>query len=328
MTPTLRRVAVLALGVGLLTATTAVPAYAAPRRKPVPVSPNLVKVAVPAAGTSYLGAFTPSGPYSPATMDSFTTAAGRRPSVVMWFQSWGGSGTAFDANAMNTVVAKGAIPMVTWEPWGYSLDAIVAGSADTYVTAWAKAARAWGKPLFLRFAHEMNAPHYPWSEQANGNGAGDYARAWRRVHGLFAAAGAANVSWVWCPALDYTGQTPLTGLYPGAAYVDWVGVDAYNGGTALSWGGWLTFNELFAPTLTKLDALAPGKPQLIGEVASVEQGGSKAAWIADMFAQLANRPAVRSFTWFNEAKEADWRIQSSSSAQTAFRNGAAATRYR
>jgi beta-mannanase len=270
-------------------------------------------------------------------MDAFAVAAGRRPSVSMWFQGWAGSDGAFDAAAADRVSARGAIPMITWEPWApgagvnqssYRLAAIAAGRYDTYVRTWAKAAAAWGKPMFVRFAHEMNGPYYPWSEQSNGNRPGDYVRAWRHVHDVLRDAGATNVSWVWCPNLEYAGTTALAGLYPGSSYVDWTGVDAYNGGTALPWGGWLSFGSLVTPTLDKISGIAPTKPQLVGEVASVEQGGSKAAWIQDMFSQLARRPQVRAVIWFNHAKEADWRIQSSATAQAAFAAGAASTRFR
>lgn len=292
-------------------------------------------VAVPAAGQAYLGAFTPSGPYDPAAMDAFATAAGRRPAVQMWFQGWAGPGSAFDPAAMNAVVSRGSTPMITWEPWDYtkglsqptfSLAAIASGQHDAHIRSWASAATTWGQPMLLRFAHEMNTPFYPWSEQVNGNQPGDYVRAWRHVREIFTQVGATNVSWAWVPSLSYQGTTPLAGLYPGAGYVDWVGVDGYNGGTVLPWGGWLTFNQLFGPTLDQLTALAPGKPQMIGEVASVESTTStpsKAGWITDMYTQLAARPNVRAFVWFHQNKEADWRITSSSSAQTAFSQGAA-----
>lgn len=297
-------------------------------------------VPVPASGQAYLGAFTPGGPYNPAAMDSFVAAAGQRPGVQMWFQGWGAAGSAFDGAALDAVAARGAVPMVSWEPWdwtkgvsqpAFNLGAIASGQHDAYVRSWAQAAAAWGKPMFLRFAHEMNASHYPWSEQVNGNSAGEYVRAWQHVHGIFEQVGATNVSWAWVPSISYEGTTPLARLYPGAAYVDWVGVDGYNGGHVLPWGGWLSFSQLFGSTLDELTALAPGKPQLIGEVASVENGSrtpSKADWITDMFAQLRGRPQIRAFIWFHENKEADWRVDSSAASMLAFQAGAADPRYR
>jgi beta-mannanase len=51
----------------------------------------------------------------------------------------------------------------------------------------------------LRFAHEMNGNWYPWSEGVNGNAAGQYVPAYRRVVTLFRSVGVTNVTWVWSP---------------------------------------------------------------------------------------------------------------------------------
>ena len=54
--------------------------------------------------------------------------------------------------------------MVTWEPWDhtkgvnqpqYALKTIVSGKHDRYIRQWARDAKTWGKPFYLRFAHEM-----------------------------------------------------------------------------------------------------------------------------------------------------------------------------
>jgi hypothetical protein len=42
--------------------------------------------------------------------------------------------------------------------FGASLAAIARGDYDFYIVTWAKAAAEYRKPLFLRFAHEMNDP--------------------------------------------------------------------------------------------------------------------------------------------------------------------------
>jgi beta-mannanase len=110
----------------------------------------------------------------------------------------------------------------------YQLADIIAGTYDSYITGWATAAAAWGKPCYLRFAHEMNGNWYPWAEAVNGNTAGQYATAWQHVRDIFTAAGATNVKWIWAPNVLYSGSTALAGLYPGDSYVDVVGVDGYN----------------------------------------------------------------------------------------------------
>ena len=64
------------------------------------------------------------------------------------------------------------------------------------------------------------------------------------------------------------------------------------------------------------------------ETASTEQGGSKPTWITDFFAQLALRPQIQGFVWFNHYKETDWRIESSATSTEAFATGVADSRYR
>jgi beta-mannanase len=169
----------------------------------------------------------------------------------------------------------------------------------------------------LRFGHEMNGTWYPWAEGVNGNGPGDYAAAWRHVHDVVAAAGAANITWVWNPNVPYFGSTPLDGLYPGPAYVDAVALDGYNWGTSSAGSSWVSPSELFGAGLSELRRLAAGKQVLVAETSSAEQGGSKAEWNGALISFLAAQPDVTAVVWFNFNKETDWRINSSTSSATA-----------
>src|SRR5262249_53059913 len=146
------------------------------------------------------------GPWDPAQLDAFSTLIGRTPAIFMWYQDWAHSG--FKRDMMDAVVARNAMPLVTWEPWdssggtnqpNYALRYINAGNFDAYIHQWARDAAAWGHPMYLRFAHEMNANWYPWCASVNGNTAAEYVAAWRRVVGIFRAEGATNVRFVWSP---------------------------------------------------------------------------------------------------------------------------------
>jgi beta-mannanase len=243
----------------------------------------------------------------------------------------------FDASGASAVRARGSVPMITWEPWdpssgsasqpAYSLAAIGSGAYDAYVTRWASEIKAWGQPLYLRFAHEMNGDWYPWAAGVNGNTPAQYVAAWRHVHDLFVRAGATNVTWVWTPNVSL-GRAPMAQLYPGDAYVDWVGLDGYNRGTTQSWGStWQSFDQVFGSSLAELRAVS-SRPIIIGETASTETGGNKAAWIQQFFASLAASPDIKAFVWFNLNKETDWRIESSSGARAAFASGVADARYK
>ena len=270
------------------------------------------------------GVSTPGGPLASSELDAVATLVNESPSIVMSYKDFSQSAPIADLNAVD---ARGATSLITWEPWlwsgnganqpAFALDRITAGDYDTYIAQWGTALASWGKPVMLRFAHEMNGNWYPWAESANGNQAGDYVAAWRHVHDVVAATGASNVSWVWSPNIPYWGSTALSGLYPGASYVDVVSLDGYNWGTAVSWSSWTSPSALFGDGLTALRSLAPGKPIMISETASAEAGGSKANWNTALVSYLAAQSDVTALVWFHHNKEVDWRINSSTTSTNA-----------
>jgi hypothetical protein len=76
--------------------------------------------------------------------------------------------------------------------------------------------------------------------------------------------------------------------------------------------------------------IAPAKPMMIGEFGSVEQGGSKANWFTDALAtQIPTRyPKIRAALYFNwQFDGVDWRIETSTSAQDAWKKGIASSYY-
>lgn len=290
--------------------------------------------ALPPVSTAALrfGVATAGGPLASGELDDVSRLAGESPSSVLFYEDFL---QAPPIAEMNAVRARGAVPLVTWEPWAwgggldqpaYALNRITAGDFDARITQWGQALAAWGYPVQLRFAHEMNGNWYPWAEGVNGNQPGDYVRAWHHVHDIVTATGATNVSWVWSPNVPYYGSTDLAGLFPGTGYVDIVALDGYNWGTSASWSGWISPQDLFAPGIAQLRALAPGRPILIAETSSSEAGGSKPAWITDLVSYLAAQPDVTGFVWFHMQKETDWRINSSDASAAAFKTALAARR--
>jgi beta-mannanase len=277
-------------------------------------------------------AFRPWEPDDLGEVDAFERGARAHADVVMWFADWAHG--RFDARQARAVARRGSVPEISWEPWDatvgprraqprYALGRIAEGRHDAYVRRFARAVARYGGPVRLRFAQEMNGRWYPWSESANGNRRGQFVRAWRHVHGLFAAEGATNVTWIWAPVAGGLRREQ----YPGPAYVDVLGVSGFNGGGLLfRRQGWRSFPDAFGMTLDALHHLAPGKPVALSEIASTERGGDKAQWIREMFAEIRRRPYVRALVWFNLRKEADWRIDSSDAAREAFARGIATVR--
>ena len=121
----------------------------------------------------------------------------------------------------------------------------------------------------------------------------------------------------------------LNSVYPGASYVDWTCLDGYNGNNP-----WRSFVDLYRATYDRVVAVAPDKPMIVGEIGSTESGGSKAQWIADMFAALPTHfPAIRGLMWFDKVESgpggySDWRLESSTMSSAAFAHGIAATRFK
>ena len=240
----------------------------------------------------------------------------------------------FPTTPLENIRLHGSIPVLSWSSVSipsvnnqpdFQLSDVISGRYDAYIREFATAAKAWNHPFFLRFNWEMNGKWFPWHEGVNGNQAGESARAWRHVHDIFTAVGADNVSWVWCPNVEYTGSTPLAGLYPGDAYVDWTGLDGYNWGTNPNKPDkWKTFDQVYRASYNNIaGTLAPSKPMMIGEVASSEYGGSKAAWVKDMLARIPTEyTKVRALVWFDKFDSSmDWPIETSSSATSAFAEG-------
>jgi hypothetical protein len=304
-------------------------------------------------------------PWEMTSVRTFSSNAGKPVSLVQWGMDWYNSSSwpaghavpgypdgyyPFVPHIMDNVRQYGAIPMLSWFPDDgdqrgtrvqsmFSLSSIIEGRHDGYIRKWAADARDWAYPFFLRFAHEMNGDWYPWSEQANGNAAGQFVLAWRHVHDIFSQVGAANVTWVWCPNVEDRGLYQISqDLYPGDDYVDWTCLDGYNWGNSDGGNGRLqSFDEIYRTSYDKITAvIAPTKPMVIAEVASHDAPGDKAAWITDMLTrQLPDAyPRAKGFLWYNvddfsdgSGRSARFMIEDSAHTQTSFADAIASSDY-
>lgn len=210
-----------------------------------------------------------------------------KPASVMWYVAWKDR-TAFPREEVLALSKQGVVPHITWEPWDWNLKAgdpgqitlaaIVGGAWDGYIRDWARAARAADVPLLLRWGHEFNGNWYPWAVANNGQDPALYVRAYRHVHDIFKAEGANKVQWIWClnnADVPGEGWNDAARAYPGAEYVDWVGLDGYNWGTNPSWGTWTPFRDVFKTAYDKAVAVAPDKPVVVAEFASSEVGATR-----------------------------------------------------
>lgn len=258
----------------------------------------------------YLGAAFDDVPGSTASVDAFGRRVGKRPNLVEFYSAWG---DGFDASGVRRLWRSGSLPMMAWEPFHTSLATIASGRSDAYLRKFALSVRTVNLPVAISFGHEMNTYWYPWGTR--GNRPADFVRAWRHIHEVFAAAGATSVIWVWSPnVINPVRSVRLKPLYPGDAYVDWIGMIGY-----YTLGGAHTFTTLYGPTMRRVRAFTD-KPFFIAETAS-QPGVRRPEDITDLLHGVRQRPDVVGFVWFNIKKRADWRIGGDSAAIAAFKRG-------
>jgi len=272
-------------------------------------------------------------PWELTNLDSYCRQVGRKPAVVLWYQSWGPYDQGrFPTSQARLLYLQGYAQLLTWEPQDYrygsdqpdfSLDAILSGEHDAYVRSYARSIKASGVPIYLRLAHEMNGAWYPWGEGINANTPEKYRLMWQHVRAIFDQEGVTNVKWVFSPSVKapvWGSTTPYEAYYPGDSYVDWTALDGYNfaGSRGLAW---YSFEEVFGPSYDEILSVAPSKPFMVAETASDETGGDKARWITDMKQVIPTRfPALKALVWFNQDEgPARLRVDSSAGALEAYK---------
>ncbi|MBI4612656.1 MAG: beta-mannanase [Planctomycetes bacterium] len=264
---------------------------------------------------------------------AYEEAAGRKAAWVYFSHNWY-AGRAFPVRMAEWIRESGAVPFVRLmlrsnaeqghaEPV-YHVRAILAGTFDEDLRAWARAAKGFGTPLLAEWGTEMNGEWFSWNGKWNGAGEtrrfGDpdrpdgperFAAAFRRIVEITRKEGAANVSWAFHvnasdgPAEDWN---RFEEYYPGDDVVDWVGVSAY-GAQIPPGDGATPFREAMDACVPRIEKMAPGKRVLVLEFGctrgcpGVDPGEWGRAALADL---LGGRwPTVAGFAWWNEEWEND-----------------------
>lgn len=202
---------------------------------------------------------------------------------------------------------KGRIPFVKLLSFRTAAE-IANGVIDPAIAKWGRSFALWSqggqKRAFLAPLPEMNGNWIPY--YADG---GTVIRAWLRIRNIIAAElQAANVplnaiSWVFAPNGWSLPGDEFEHFYPGHDHVDVVAFSGYNWGGCPLWQKWETFDDVFAPYLPRMRAMAPGKPIFIAETAVIDQPfqpmGDRNQWLRDAYTRLAAFPALRGIVYFN-----------------------------
>lgn len=263
----------------------------------------------PTPATPLVGVYEPGAPGSWSPITEFTNATGVKPRIVVYYSAWNDPfSTSFAQEAWD----HDAYVLVQLEPKGVTLASIAAGGSDAYLRSYADAVVAFGHPVILSFGHEMNGNWYSW-----GNGhtsAATFVAAWRHVVRAFRAAGAANVTWLWTVNSIKGAPSPLSRWWPGAAWVDWIGIAGYY------FRPTDTFGSVFGSTIAVIRTLS-NAPLMIAETA-VGTTPNRESQIAALFANV-RAERLAGVVWFDKAQHAglyhqDWRLENDPSALAAF----------
>lgn len=261
----------------------------------------------------HLGVFEPGETVSYRPVTRFAAAVGREPDIVLYYSGWG---EPFLTQFARTAYAEGAEPLVQMYPGHLTLAQIADGQHDGYLRRYAAQVRAFGHPVILSFAPEPNGSWYSWGWTHTS--AATWVAAWRHVVRVFRAAGAGNVTWLLTLNVGFPNSGPVSAYWPGAAYVDWIGIDGYYVHPGA------TFKRVFLPTVRAVRKLT-SKPVLISETAVGPIAG-QVRGIRNLFAAV-RRHGLTGLIWFDQAQHhgifhQDWRLEDNTAALAKFRQEA------
>lgn len=253
---------------------------------------------------SYLGVYEPSCPHSYAGVAQFGRLVGHRPQIAVYYSSWF---EPFQISFAYAAHAHLATPMVQIEPIDVNLAAIAAGQYDSYLIDYAREVRLFRHPVIISFGHEMNADWYGWGYRHTKPAV--FIAAWRHIHTMFHAERAYNVTWLWTVNVVGSQRTaPVGPWWPGAAYVNWIGIDGHYFQPSLE------FPDLFGATLGQVRKLGH-EPIFIAEAGIGTHVGIRK--ITDLF-EGARAHGIIGVMWF-DVKGHNLRIENDPAAISVFR---------
>jgi mannan endo-1,4-beta-mannosidase len=241
---------------------------------------------------------------------NYSASIGLKPQIVEIYNKFS---SPFALGEANQALNADEIPLIQLNPKDVSIKQIANGVWDGHITNYAIAVRKFGCTIILSFGHEMNGWWYPWGvEEAPkpSTSPATFIKAWRHIHDIFAAQHVANVIWSWDPSHQYQEvapgkvATPASEWYPGANYVDLIGLDGYLGTD--NNGHLQNFNEIFGFQLHDIKQFAPHKPVYLAET-GVAPGPSATRQITELFSgALAYH--LFGLVWFDAKARHDYRL--------------------
>ncbi len=276
-------------------------------------------------------------------IEKFETMLGRSPLIIASSSYWGEQ--TFPSKNLELIARHGAVPMIFWSPWDrpyeqkkgpdrFALTEILAGKWDAYIDLWGDGAKKFEKPFFVSFCNEMNGSWFPWSGCFYGGEDGGnevFKKAWRYVVDRVRARGGTNVRWVFhvnAYSSIYEDWNMMGAYYPGAEYVDWLGLSVY-GKQFHGSGDWAFFKDMLQWPYEDITKIDPDKPVMLAEfgVGDYPKAGNKAQWIRDAFHMIPRKPRIKAAIYWHERWQnedgtfSNLRVNSSNASLKAFHEG-------
>ena len=212
-------------------------------------------------------------------------------------------------------IANGRTPFIAWN--GTNTWEVVRGDHDALIRERARAVKALGAPVFLRYMWE------PLAKTSMIGSPAEYRDAWRHIRAIFDAEGASNVTWAWCgTGWGMRPGGPEFEYYPGDDVADWVCTDGYNWAPGRANDLWRDWTWIMQGTHDF--AVAHNKPVMIAEFGVQERdAGEKAAWMRNAQSAIKTSfPNVKAIVYFDENRLYDWRVDSTPESYAAFKDWA------
>jgi beta-mannanase len=217
-------------------------------------------------------------------MVRFEKSLGREMDIASVYRNWD---QPFPAGSEAAALDSNRYLMLSWD--GGDTRAIVSGSQDTLIRQRARAVKAIGKPVFLRWQHEMD--HRDDKEIDSPAG---YIAAWKHIREIFQQELADNVAWVWCPSAEGFASADAATYYPGDDQVDWLCADAYPQLPSQ----YVQLAQVIKPFLGW--ARDRPKPIMIGEFGVPRGYGTRRAeWLREA-ARTLQDPQIKAVVYHNE----------------------------
>ena len=195
-------------------------------------------------------------------------------------------------------------------PQGISLTSIANDHYDKYLKSFARQVSAFGYAVIIGFGRDMNSPGHSWTE--NHAVSDTWIAAWRHVVSIFKHAGANNVTWLWTIQGCGRGVESPLAWWPGASYVDWIGIDGFYS------AGCNNFETVFGSTVTAVRRIT-SQPILLSET-KFAPDTNYPAQISQLLNGIYNYHLL-GLVWFDAFARQTRRLEGRSGALLDFRSG-------